>query len=128
MKKLKAVLVWYLVVAMFFIAITPRCFAAFSPSEVIALSQGKRSQDLQKVQKFLESKMVRERLRELSFTPEEIQLKLGGLSDPQVHQLALHLDEMKISGDGGEIIIILLLIAILIVLIIYLSGHRVVVK
>jgi hypothetical protein len=128
MKKLKAVLVWYLVVAMFFIAITPKCFAAFSPSGVIALSQGERSQDLQKVQKFLETKMVRERLGEFGFTPEEIRLKLGGLSDPQIHQLALHLDEMKVTGDGGEIIIILLLIAILIVLIIYVSGHKVVVK
>ncbi len=72
--------------------------------------------------------MVRERLRELSFTPEEVELKLSGLSDQQIHQLTLHLEEMKVAGDGGEIINILSLIAILVVLIIYWSGHKVVVK
>ena len=128
MKKVKTFLVWYLVVAMFIIGITPRCFAGFSPSEVIALSQGERSQDLQKVQEFLEIKMVGERLKELGFTPEEVQLKVSSLSDPQIHQLALHLEEMKVAGDGGEVVLILLLIAILIVLIIYVSGHKIVLK
>ena len=128
MKKVKAVSVWYLVGAMFFIGIAPQCFAGFSPSEVIALSQGERSQDLQKVQKFLETKMIRERLRELGFTPEEIQVKVTSLVDQQIHRLALHLDEMKVAGDGGEVIAIVLLVAILIVLITYVSGHKIILK
>ena len=128
MKKLKTVLVWYLVVAMFIISIAPRCFAGFSPSEVIALSPGERSQDLQKVQRFLEMKMVAERLKALGFTPEEIQLKVISLSDPQIHQLALQLEEIKVGGDGGAVVIILLLIAILVVLIIYASGHKIILK
>ncbi len=128
MKKLKAFLVWYLVVATFFIGIAPQCLAGFSPSELIALSQGERSQDLQKVQKFLETKMVRERLKELGFPPEEIQLKLGSLTNQQIHQVALRLDEMKVAGDGGEVIVIVFLVAILIVLIIYAAGHKIVLK
>jgi len=113
---------------LFFIGIAPQCFAGFSPSEVIALSQGERSQDLQKVQKFLETKMIRERLRELGFTPEEIQVKVTSLVDQQIHRLALHLDEMKVAGDGGEVIAIVLLVAILIVLITYVSGHKIILK
>ena len=113
---------------MFIIGSAPKCFAGFSPSAVIALSPGERAQDLQQVQKFLEIKMVRERLKELGFTPEEIQLRLNQFSDQQIHQLAVHLEEMKLAGDGGEIVIILLLIAILIVLIIYMSGHKIIVK
>jgi hypothetical protein len=128
MKKLKAVLAWYLVGAMFFIGIAPQCFAGFSPSEVIALSQGERSRDLQQVQKFLETKMIRERLRELGLTAEEIQVKLSSLGDQQIHRLALRLDEMRVAGDGGEVIAIILLVAILVVLVIYAAGHKIILK
>ena len=55
----------YLVVAMFVIGITPRVYAGFSPSEAIRLSADERTSDLQKIQKFLEIKIVRERLKEL---------------------------------------------------------------
>ena len=123
---MKRVLVWYLIWAMVAIGVTPKCFAGFSPSEVITLSPTERSQDLQKLQKFLETKMVRERLKDLGFPPEEVQMKLGDLSDQQVHQMALHLDEMKVGGDGVGLFIVIFLVAILVVLIIYATGHRIV--
>jgi hypothetical protein len=128
MKRIKRVLVWYLVGALFVIGVTPRCFAGFSPSEGMTLSPMERPQDLQKLQKFLETKMVGERLKDLGFTPEEIQMKLGDLSDQQVHQMALHLDEMKVAGDGVAIFIAVFLIAVLVVLIVYATGHRIVLK
>jgi hypothetical protein len=128
MKRLKKTLIWYLVGTMFVIGVTPNCFAGFSPSEVIVLSPAERPQDLQKLQKFLETKMVRERLKDLGFIPEEVQMKLGNLSGQQVHQMVLHLDEMKVAGDGVGIFIAVFLIAALVVLIIYATGHRIVLK
>jgi len=128
MKRMKAVLIWYLVGAMFVIGITPRCFAGFSPSEVMVLSPAERSGDLQKLQKFLETKMVRERLKNLGFTPEEIRMKLSGLSDSQIHQLALHVEEIAVGGDGVGLFVVVLLILALIVIIIYATGHKVVMK
>jgi len=35
---------------------------------------------------------------------------------------------MRVAGDGGEVIAIVLLVAILIVLIIYVSGHKIILK
>jgi hypothetical protein len=128
MKRLKRILVWYLLGAMFVIGVTPNCFAGLSPSEIIILSRTERPQDLQKLQKFLETKMVRERLKDLGFIPEEVQMKLGNLSDQQIHQMALHLDEMKVAGDGVAIFIAVFLIAVLVVLIIYATGHKIVLK
>lgn len=128
MQNLKKALVWYLAAAVFILGVTPRCFAGFSPSEVIALNQGERSTDLEKVQKFLETKMVRERLKELGYTPEEIGVKLASLGNRQIHELALRLDEMKVAGDGGEVLVIVLLVAILIVVIIYATGHKFILK
>ncbi len=127
-KKIAKWVSWYMVIVTFLIGITPRVDAAFSPSEGLVLLQPDRHSDLQKIQKLLESKMIRERLNALGFTQDQIQARLSQLNGVQIHQLALKLDEMKVGADGGEVVIILLLIAILVVLIIYLSGHRVVVK
>ena len=115
----------YLVVAMFVMGITPRAYADFSPSEVIG-SASDRASDIEKIQGVLEMKMVGERLRSLGFTEEEINKKLDQLSDNQLHELALQLDELKVGGDGAATaVIIILLLAILAALILYLSGHRI---
>ncbi len=128
-KKIKRVLVWYLVGAMFLIGAVPRVYAGFSPSEVIGLSPAERSADLQKIKSFLERKVVGERLREAGFSPAEIQKRLHDLNDQQIHQLALKIDELKVGGDSGlGIVIALLVIAILVILFLQLTGHRIVVK
>jgi len=122
-------IIWYLVMAMFVIGITPRVYAGFSPSEVMGLSPAERFSDLQKIQEFLEMKMVRERLKEFGLTQDEIQNRLRQLSDPQIHQLALKMDDLRVGADDGlGIIIALLVIAILVIVIIMLTGHRVVIK
>ncbi|MBP1719308.1 MAG: hypothetical protein H6Q43_2746 [Deltaproteobacteria bacterium] len=125
---LKRWITWYLVAAIFVIGITPRVYAGFAPSEGFALTSGERASNLDKVQKFLEMKMVRERLKDLGFTPEEIQGKLNDLNDQQLHQLALKMDDLKVGGDGLGIVIAILVIVILVIVIIQLTGHRVVVK
>ena len=119
---------WCLVFAMFIIGIVPRVEAGFAPSDVIALSQVDRAVDIDKIQKELETKMVRERLEKLGYTQEEINDRFAQLSDRQIHNLALQIDEIKVGGDGLGIVIVLLVIAILVVLLIQLTGHRVVVK
>jgi len=116
-----------LVFAMFIIGIAPRVDAGFAPSDVIALSQVDRAADINKIQKVLETKMVRERLEKLGYAQEEINSRLAQLSDQQIHNLALQIDDIKVGGDGLGIVIALLVIAILVVLLIQLTGHRVMV-
>ena len=119
---------WYLVLAMFVMGIVPRVYAGFSPSEVIALSQSDTSADLAAIQKILEMKMVRQRLGQLGLSQDETQSRLGKLSDQQIHQLALQLDELKVAGDSSGIIIILLVIVLAIVLFFWLTGREVVIR
>jgi glucan phosphoethanolaminetransferase (alkaline phosphatase superfamily) len=114
------ILACYLVVAVFAIGFAQKVYAGFSPSEVVNASAFDRAEDLQKIQKVLELKMVSEKLKELGFTQEEIQERLDQLSDEQIHQVALNLDELKVGGNGFGIIIGLLVIAILVVLLIFL--------
>lgn len=119
---------WYLVIAMFIIGIAPRVNAGLAPSEIIALTEVDRTADIEKIQKFLEMKAVGERLTQLGLTQDEIQKRLNQLSDQQIHQIALQLDELKIGKDDAlGVIIALLIIAILIVLLLQLTGHKVIV-
>jgi hypothetical protein len=119
---------WYLVSAMLVIGMVPRAYAGFSPSEIIALSPAERAADLEQVQKFLEMKIVRERLMELGLTPGEIQSRLDRIEPDQLHQIALKIDELEVAGDGLGIIIALLVIAILVVIFLQLTGHKITVK
>jgi hypothetical protein len=127
-RKLANWVTWYMVTVMFLFAITPKVEAGFSPSELIGQSQINRPTEMGKIRKFLETKMVRERLHAFRFTEEEIQARLNQLTDDQIHEVALRLDELKVAGDGAEAVIIVLLILILIALIIYVTGHRIIVK
>jgi hypothetical protein len=119
---------WYLVLAMFVIGITPRVYAGFSPSEIMTLSPAERSGEVKKIQKFLETKMVRERLKDFGFTAEEIQTRLNQMSDQQIHQIARQLDTLEVGGDGLGVVIAILIIAILVIIIVELLGHRIVIK
>lgn len=117
---------WYLVVAMFLIAIAPRVEAGMVPSEIIALSQADRAADIEKIRQVLELKAVGERLRQLGLDQEEVKARLAELSDHQIHQLALQIDDIRIGqGDVFGVIIALLVIAILVVVLLKLTGHRV---
>ena len=119
---------WYLVVAMFIIGITPKVEAGFSPSQLIPDAQIARDSDIAKIQNILEMKMIKERFEKLGFSAEEISARLDRLSNQQLHQLALQLDDIKVGGDGLGIIIALLVIAILVVILLQLTGHRVIIK
>ena len=119
---------WYLVVAMFIIGIAPKVDAGLAPSEIIALKQVDRDSDLGRIQKVLEVKAVSTRLGQLGLTKEEVQKRLAQLSDQQIHQVALQLDDLKIGQDGVlAVIIALLVIAILVVVLLKLTGHKVIV-
>ncbi len=117
---------WYLVVAMFIIGIAPRVDAGIAPSELISLSNVDREAAIERIQRVIETKMIRERLEKLGFTQEEIRARLTQLSDQQLHQLALKLDDIKVGGDLG-VVIALLMIAVLVVILLQLTGRRVIV-
>ncbi len=118
---------WYLVVAMFIIGIVPRLEGAMVPSSFIASSPLERAADIGRIQNALETKIVKERLERLGFTTEEIGAKLDRLSDQQIHQLALQIDDLKVGKDAGGVIVALIIIALIVVAVLYFSGRKVIV-
>ena len=124
---LMRVVAMYLIIAMFIIGITPKADAGLAPSAMIAMSQADRAADLEKIQKVIEVKMVSERLEKFGLTQDEIQARLGSLSDQQIHKLALQIDDIKVGGEVLGVIIALLVIAVLVVVLLQLTGQRVIV-
>ncbi len=114
-------LVAYLVAAMFVIGITPNADAGFSPSQLVGASAAGRDLDVQHVRTFLETKVVADRLGQLGFTPGEVQSRLSALSDEQLHQIALKVDQLKVGGDGVGVVIAVLVIVVLVLLILRLA-------
>lgn len=118
---------WYLVVAMFILSIAPRVNAGFAPSEIIDLKPEHRAADIEKIQSVLETKAVRERLSQFGLNQDEIAGRLSQLSDEQIHQFALQLDDLRVGQDAGGVIITVLVIIILVIVILQLTGHKIIV-
>lgn len=125
----------YLIVAMFVIASIPAQSAAmFISSDSIAVSSVDAVvidsvSDMTKVNTFLESKIVRQRLSDFGLTAEEISSRLNRLSSDQLHRIATHIDQVDAGGtDVIGTIIALLVIAILVIVVLKLMGRQVIIK
>ncbi len=125
-------LIWILVITTFAMGMHPpetvAMLAPALPTAAESSFDSHRMADLQKIQAVLESKIVRQRLADFGLTPEEINIRLAGLSDDQLHQLATNVEAIIPAGDGLGIVIALLVIAILAVILIYLLNHRIIVS
>ena len=116
----------YLAITCFVIAGIPRDSLAYLvESQPASYSRGA---DMDKIQRVLESKMVSQRLQELGLSTDEINSKLAGLGDAEIHQFASRLDSLMPGGDMLIDIMALLVIAILVLVILHLLGYKVIIK
>jgi len=115
----------YLVVATFIMTLPAQGWAMFIPS---AGSIPPREAEMLKIQKTLESTMIRQRLADFGLSSEEIMTRINTLTDDQIHQFAGNLDSLQAGADGVDALIFLLLVAIVVVVILQASGHRIIVK
>ena len=109
-------MIWLLVITTLAIGLhPPETVAMLSPAlpgAAESSSDSHRMADLQKIQTVLESKVVRQRLEDFGLSQEEINARLAGLSDDQLHQFATDVDAIIPAGDGLGIVVVLLVIAI----------------
>ena len=113
-----------LVVVMGLVSLVPRVEASFVPSDNSS-SSFSRQEDIATIQRALEDKLVRERLKDLGYTEEEIKARLDRLSDAEVHSLASQLDSLMPAGGWEAVLVVILLVAILVVLILMWTGHKI---
>ncbi len=115
----------YLTVALFAIGMVPRVEAGFITSQP---DMGSRAEDVAKIQKVLEMKVITENLEKMGYSKAEVEARLAQMSDQQIHQTASQIDDVRAGGDGLGVVIAILVIIILIIIILQLTGHKVIVK
>jgi len=115
--------VYYLLLSFGLLSIFPHASgAAMVPTAAAADPGGQREADLARVRAVLEQKLVAQRLKDFGLTQDEVSLRLGQLSDAQLHQVALKLDQLEPGAAVIESIIYLAFLAFLTLLILHLTG------
>jgi hypothetical protein len=97
-----------------------------SVSSPEASGQVLRGTEINKIQRALETEIVKEKLNAYGLTSDEINQKLQGMTDEQIHMLAQASDDILAGADDGlGILIAILIIVLLVILILKLTGHSV---
>jgi len=122
-------LIWTLVVTTLLIGwFPPEATAMLAPALSAATDSvpvPNRGEALQKIQRVLETKVVRQRLEDFGLTQDEINTRLGKLTDAQLHQAATQLEALIPGGNDLGLVIVLLVIAILVVILVMLLGKQI---
>lgn len=85
-----------------------------------------RDNDINKIAVELEKKIVREKLFSLGMTSNYVMKKINELSNEEIHQLAVKVEDIKAAGDAWGAIAAILILAMIVILVLELLGRRVV--
>ena len=123
----------YVILSFSLVATLPaKSFAIFVSSEmsqdISTSSDSLRDNELVKIQKVLESKVIEQRLTDLGLNPGEIKERVKQLSDEEIHYFATQLDSLNAGGGIGGVVISLLVVVILVLVILQLTGHKIIVQ
>ena len=73
-----------------------------------------KAEELSRIQRALETKIVKSGLEAYGLTAEETRERLQGLSDEQIHVMAQASDGVLAGGDGGGVVVAVLVIILLV--------------
>ncbi len=96
-------------------------------SDVIIISSD-RATDLERVQRTLESKIVKNRLSELGFSADEVNERLESLTDADLHHFAAQIDNLNPGGGLVSGLGALLIIALLILVVLKITDRKIIIK
>jgi hypothetical protein len=81
-----------------------------------------------RIQKALETEIVKARLEAHGLTPGEVRERLQDLSDEQIHLMAQASDRVLAGGDGTGVVVAVLVIVLLVLLILYVQKKTIVIR
>jgi len=125
-------LIAYLCFALLVIGFVPsNLYAMFLPASLSGSGETSpsREQNIQVIQKVLESRILQQRLQDLGLSADQIASRLSQLTDEQLHQVSSRIDAIQTGGGDDPLgfIIALLVVAILVVVLLQLTGHKVII-
>lgn len=116
MNKITKAIVFTLILTVTMVMSAPvNGWAMLAPSREAGSSQ--RAADMKTIQTTLESKIVRERLQTLGLSEKEIELRLGQLSDQELHKLAKDVDTLAAGGIIEAVLVVVVLVLLILFLV-----------
>jgi hypothetical protein len=119
------VLICVLVLDVLCLSVPPQALALIAPALTPSERSVSASEDLKTIQAVLENKIVQQRLKDYGLTPEEINVRLAGLSDEDLHGLASNIDGVMMGGHIGVGFLLAFVIVLLVIVVLYLAGYRI---
>ncbi len=116
----RKVIASYLIIAVFALTLASTSGAGLVTSENLLAPSTAKASSLGEIQTALETKLVSSRLAQLGFTTDEINSRLGRMSQEQLHALSQDIDQIR---SGGNAVVGALLLVFLIILILDLAGQ-----
>ena len=88
-----------------------------------------RAEDLEKIQAFLENKVVVQKLVDYGVSPEEALAKVGAMDAGELHRLAALTDRAAVGADDGlSFLIGLAVLVLLVVIILKLLNKEIIIR
>ena len=87
-----------------------------------------RAEEISRIQGALENELVRAKLGAYGLTADEVNQKLDGMTNEQIHLLAQASDDILAGGNGVGFAIGILLVVLIVVLVLKLMDRTVVVR
>jgi len=115
-------LIYLVLITFSWLALLPRPAQAVVVPDPVVTKSLEREKDLAKIRSVLERKEVKSRLESFGVNPSEIEQKLALLSDKEIHQLAVRLDQLNPGSGVIDFLIGLAVLAGLVILILDLVG------
>lgn len=103
--------------------------AGVIPSSIAGAGGPSRAEDLEKIQAFLENKVVVQKLVDYGVAPEEALAKVRAMSAEELHKLASLTDRAAAGADSGlGFLIGLAILVILVIVILKLMNKEVIIR
>ena len=96
----RKVIASYLIIAVFTLTLASTSGAGLVTSENLLAPSTAKATSLGEIQTALETKLVSSRLAQLGFTTDEINSRLGRLSQEQLHALSQDIDQIRSGGNA----------------------------
>lgn len=130
MKKFRMPILAMIVAIYFFLFMGSPAVAGLITSAPSAaeMAQQVRAEEINHIQKVLESQILVEKLKAYGLSAEEVNDKLKSMSDEQIHTLAQASDRVLAGGDGVGFVIGLLIIVLLVIVIMKLLDKKIIVQ
>jgi hypothetical protein len=116
-------LVWYLIITMLSIAFAPPGHTSYLGSQPTTPSAG--SDNGRHLQAALERKVLVARLQGMGFELDEVNKRLSGMSDSDIHYIVTRVEELKVAGTAEGLIIGVVVILLFVGVVLPLLGVRV---